>query len=76
MSHREEDEEEYKKLEIKIRGLTSDLGLETVRPHKSGTYDYRMLFEKLKDELAKFGLTANQTKVFLFLEKLKNIIIK
>ena len=28
-----------------------------------------MLLEKLKNELAKFGLTSNQSKVFLFLEK-------
>ncbi len=31
--------------------------------------DYEMLIEKLKNELAKFGLTSNQSKVFLFLEK-------
>lgn len=35
--------------------------------HRS--YDYEMLIEKLKNELSKFGLTANQSKVFLFLEK-------
>ena len=35
----------------------------------SKTYDYEMLFEKLKNELSKFGLTANQSKVYLFLEK-------
>ncbi|HJT10284.1 MAG TPA: helix-turn-helix domain-containing protein [Candidatus Nitrosotalea sp.] len=33
------------------------------------SYDYEMLIEKLKIELSKFGLTANQSKVFLFLEK-------
>lgn len=33
------------------------------------TTDYEMLIEKIKIELAKFGLTANQSKVFLFLEK-------
>lgn len=31
--------------------------------------DYEMLLEKLKSELSKFGLTSNQSKVFLFLEK-------
>lgn len=31
--------------------------------------DYEALVEKLKTELSKFGLTANQSKVFLFLEK-------
>jgi sugar-specific transcriptional regulator TrmB len=31
--------------------------------------DYEMLLEKLKSELSKFGLTANQSKVYLFLEK-------
>ncbi len=31
--------------------------------------DYEMLFEKLRNELSKFGLTANQSKVYLFLEK-------
>ena len=36
---------------------------------ESKTYDYEMLFEKLKNELSKFGLTANQSKVYLFLEK-------
>ncbi len=35
----------------------------------SKAYDYEMLFEKLKNELSKFGLTANQSKVYLFLEK-------
>ncbi|MDE1765518.1 MAG: TrmB family transcriptional regulator [Thaumarchaeota archaeon] len=33
------------------------------------SYDYEMLLEKLKIELSKFGLTSNQSKVFLFLEK-------
>ena len=36
---------------------------------ESKAYDYEMLFEKLKNELSKFGLTANQSKVYLFLEK-------
>jgi len=35
----------------------------------SKPYDYEMLLEKLKSELSKFGLTANQSKVYLFLEK-------
>lgn len=33
------------------------------------TYDYETLFEKLKTELSKFGLTPNQSKVYLYLEK-------
>jgi len=36
---------------------------------ESTSYDYEMLIEKLKIELSKFGLTSNQSKVFLFLEK-------
>src|SRR2546422_4085270 len=36
---------------------------------ESKAYDYEMLLEKLKNELSKFGLTANQSKVYLFLEK-------
>ena len=36
---------------------------------ESTSYDYEMLVEKLKIELSKFGLTSNQSKVFLFLEK-------
>ncbi len=35
----------------------------------SKPHDYEMLLEKLKSELSKFGLTANQSKVYLFLEK-------
>ena len=35
----------------------------------SGMYDYRMSLEKLKDELSKFGLTANQSKVYIYLGK-------
>jgi sugar-specific transcriptional regulator TrmB len=35
----------------------------------SKPYDYETLLEKLKNELSKFGLTANQSKVYLFLEK-------
>src|SRR5712692_4508850 len=36
---------------------------------ESKSYDYEVLLEKLKNELSKFGLTANQSKVYLFLEK-------
>src|SRR5689334_18537975 len=36
---------------------------------ESKSYDYEMLFDKLKNELSKFGLTPNQSKVYLFLEK-------
>ena len=32
-------------------------------------YDYEILLERLKNELSKFCLTANQSKVFLYLEK-------
>jgi sugar-specific transcriptional regulator TrmB len=35
----------------------------------SGMYDYKISLEKLKDELSKFGLTANQSKVYIFLGK-------
>ncbi|MGI0072357.1 MAG: TrmB family transcriptional regulator [Nitrosotalea sp.] len=35
----------------------------------SKPHDYEMLLEKLKSELSKFGLTANQSKIYLFLEK-------
>ncbi len=31
--------------------------------------EHEALFEKIKNELSKFGLTSNQSKVFLFLEK-------
>ncbi len=31
--------------------------------------EYEVLFNKIKNELSKFGLTSNQSKVFLFLEK-------
>src|SRR5206468_12701147 len=36
---------------------------------ESKAYNYEVLLEKLKNELSKFGLTSNQSKVFLFLEK-------
>ena len=32
-------------------------------------YDNEMLFDKIKNELSKFGLTSNQAKVFIYLEK-------
>lgn len=32
-------------------------------------YDHEVLFDKIKNELSKFGLTPNQSKVFLYLEK-------
>ena len=32
-------------------------------------YDHEMLFDRIKIELSKFGLTPNQSKVFLYLEK-------
>ena len=35
----------------------------------STMYDYRMSLEKLKDELSKFGLTSNQSKVYIYLGK-------
>ncbi len=51
--------------------MTSDMGnFSVLGPTiESKSYDYDMLLEKLKNELSKFGLTANQSKVFLFLEK-------
>ncbi len=33
------------------------------------SYDYEVLLGRLKNELSKFGLTSNQAKVYLFLEK-------
>lgn len=35
----------------------------------STMYDYRMSLEKLKGELSKFGLTSNQSKVYIYLGK-------
>jgi sugar-specific transcriptional regulator TrmB len=32
-------------------------------------YDHEMVFDRIKNELSKFGLTQNQSKVFLYLEK-------
>ncbi|MEO9278167.1 MAG: helix-turn-helix domain-containing protein [Nitrososphaera sp.] len=40
---------------------------ESVPDTKPSEYD--VLFDKMKNELSKFGLTQNQSKVFLFLEK-------
>ena len=31
--------------------------------------EQEVLYDKIKNELSKFGLTSNQSKVFLFLEK-------
>ena len=38
-------------------------------PTANSAYDQEVLFDKIKTELSKFGLTPNQSKVFLFLEK-------
>ncbi len=35
----------------------------------SKLYEHRLSIDKLKDELSKFGLTANQSKVYIFLGK-------
>lgn len=35
----------------------------------SSMYDYRVSLDKLRDQLAAFGLTANQCKVYIFLGK-------
>jgi len=32
----------------------------------SKLYDYKLLLDKLKSELSKFGLTPNQSKVHIF----------
>ena len=36
---------------------------------ESKLYEHRVSVDKLKDELAKFGLTSNQSKVYIFLGK-------
>ena len=36
---------------------------------ETSSYAYEILFEKLRTELSKFGLTQNQFRVYLFLEK-------
>src|SRR5690348_11610274 len=35
----------------------------------TASHDHEALFDKIRNELSKFGLTPNQSKVFLFLEK-------
>ncbi len=35
----------------------------------SKLYDYKLLLDKLRSELSKFGLTPNQSKVYIFLSK-------
>jgi sugar-specific transcriptional regulator TrmB len=35
----------------------------------SNTYEQRLSFDRLKNELSKFGLTSNQSKVYIFLGK-------
>jgi len=35
----------------------------------SKLYDYKVLIEKFKSELSKFGLTPNQSKIYIFLSK-------
>src|SRR5437660_6602299 len=54
-----------------VTNMTSDMANSSVigSTLESKSYNYEMLLEKLKNELAKFGLTSNQSKVFLFLEK-------
>ena len=54
-----------------VTHMTSDMAnYSAIGPTlESKPYDYEMLLEKLKSELSKFGLTSNQSKVFLFLEK-------
>ncbi len=36
---------------------------------ESRSYEHRLSIDKLRDELAKFGLTANQSKVYIYLGK-------
>src|SRR5689334_6194692 len=49
--------------------MTSEINSLLDSTLESKSYDYEMLLEKLKNELSKFGLTSNQSKVFLYLEK-------
>ncbi len=51
--------------------MTSDAAHFSVMDEEpeSKMYDYEMLFDRMKNELSKFGLTPNQSKVYLFLEK-------
>jgi len=37
--------------------------------HDTVSHDHEALFDKIRNELSKFGLTPNQSKVFLYLEK-------
>src|SRR6478736_6424951 len=37
--------------------------------HDTASHDHEALFDKIRNELSKFGLTQNQSKVFLYLEK-------
>src|SRR6476661_6076800 len=37
--------------------------------HDTASHDHEALFDKIRSELSKFGLTPNQSKVFLYLEK-------
>src|SRR5712692_3547625 len=58
-------------VEQSVNKMTNDMANFSEIEHtvESKSYDYETLLEKLKNELSQFGLTANQSKVFLFLEK-------
>jgi len=47
-----------------VSNITSTYSISDSMP-----YDPEMLFDRIKIELSKFGLTPNQSKVFLYLEK-------
>ena len=47
-----------------VSNITSTYSISDSMP-----YDHEMLFDRIKIELSKFGLTPNQSKVFLYLEK-------
>lgn len=67
-----EKEGEYKQIEAKIRNFTTGLGLNysTIdTPVESELHEHGLIFDKIKNELSKFGLTSNQSKVFLYLER-------
>ncbi len=51
--------------------MTTDVSHITSFDSLSNTmpYDHEMVFDRIKNELSKFGLTQNQSKVFLYLEK-------
>jgi HTH-type transcriptional regulator, sugar sensing transcriptional regulator len=51
--------------------MTTDVSHITSLDSLSNTmpYDHEMVFDRIKNELSKFGLTQNQSKVFLYLEK-------